>query len=118
MTKTIQLIQPETLYGGYLSQLDLRVSKRFTVGRIHLRGDANVYNAFNSDWVSAFAVLSQSHVACPPEIARRTTKASGGIGKCPPSSYNCCPAPIRFAKPGLAFCSCTAIGTRSRRAAR
>jgi hypothetical protein len=53
-TKTIQLIEPETLYGGYLSQLDVRLSKRVTVGRFHLRGDANVYNLFNSDWVSAF----------------------------------------------------------------
>jgi len=53
-TKTIQLIQPETLYGGYLRQLDLRLSKRFTVGRFRLRGDANLYNLFNSDWVSAF----------------------------------------------------------------
>ncbi len=53
-TKTIQLIQPETLYGDHLSQLDVRLSKRFTAGRFHLRGDANLYNVFNSDWVSAF----------------------------------------------------------------
>jgi hypothetical protein len=53
-TKTISLIEPETLYGGYLSQLDLRLSKRVTVGRFHLRGDASLYNLFNSDWVSAF----------------------------------------------------------------
>ena len=53
-TKTISLIQPETFYGEYLRQLDVRLSKRFTVGRFRLRGDANLYNVFNSDWVSAF----------------------------------------------------------------
>src|SRR5262245_38414687 len=53
-TKTVSLITPETLYGEYLRQLDVRLSRRFTVGRFHLRGDANLYNVFNSDWVSAF----------------------------------------------------------------
>ena len=52
-TKTIQLIAPETLYEGYLSQLDLRLSKRVNIGRYRLRGDASIYNVFNSDWVSA-----------------------------------------------------------------
>jgi hypothetical protein len=53
-TKSIQLIQPETLYGGYLHQLDLRLSKRFTLGRFHLRGDANLYNVFNSDFINSY----------------------------------------------------------------
>jgi hypothetical protein len=52
-TKSIQLIQPETLYSRPLRQLDVRVSKRFTLGRLHMRGDANLYNLFNSDFVSA-----------------------------------------------------------------
>jgi hypothetical protein len=52
-TKNIQLIEPETLYEESLSQLDLRLSKRFTVGRYRLRGDLNLYNVFNSDFISA-----------------------------------------------------------------
>jgi hypothetical protein len=48
------LIQPETLYGGYLHQLDVRLSKRFTRGRFHLRGDANLYNVFNSDFINSY----------------------------------------------------------------
>ena len=52
-TKSIQLIEPETLYSSGLSQLDLRVSKRFTFGRFRVRGDANLYNVFNSDFISS-----------------------------------------------------------------
>ena len=51
--RAIQLIEPETLYGGYLNQLDLRLSQRFTLGRFRLRGDAKLYNVFNSDCVSS-----------------------------------------------------------------
>jgi hypothetical protein len=29
------------------------LSKRFTLGRFHVRGDANLYNVFNSAFVSA-----------------------------------------------------------------
>ena len=53
-TKNIQLIQPETLYGPYLRQLDVRLSKRFTLGRFHVRGDANLYNVFNSDFINSY----------------------------------------------------------------
>ena len=53
-TKSIQLIEPETLYGAYLNELDLRLSKRFRIGRYRLRGDLNLYNVFNSDFVSSF----------------------------------------------------------------
>jgi len=52
-TKSVQLIQPETLYSRPLRQLDVRLSKRFTFGRVHVRADANLYNLFNSDFVSA-----------------------------------------------------------------
>lgn len=52
-TKNIQLIEPETRYSWSLSQLDVRASKRFTVGRFRLRGDVNLYNVFNNDFVSA-----------------------------------------------------------------
>ena len=51
--KTIMLIEPGTLYGENHKQLDLRLSRRFSVGRFRIRGDAALYNVFNSDWVSS-----------------------------------------------------------------
>jgi hypothetical protein len=54
-TKQVQLIQAGTVYstdfdGVNLNQLDLRVSKRFTVNRARLRIDGDLYNAFNNNW--------------------------------------------------------------------
>ncbi|MGH9349793.1 MAG: carboxypeptidase regulatory-like domain-containing protein [Vicinamibacterales bacterium] len=50
-TKTVRLIQPGTVYGDQnLHQLDLRASKRFRFGRYSFRVDADLYNAFNSNW--------------------------------------------------------------------
>jgi hypothetical protein len=38
-------------YGKYnLNQLDLKLAKRFTVGRYRLRADLDLYNVFNSSW--------------------------------------------------------------------
>jgi hypothetical protein len=52
-TKTVQLIEPGAVYGDYMHQVDLRLSRRFTVGRLRLRGDLNLYNVFNSDFTSS-----------------------------------------------------------------
>ncbi len=52
-TKSIELIEPGTLFGENHTQLDLRMSRRFTVGRFRIRGDAALYNVFNTDWVSS-----------------------------------------------------------------
>jgi hypothetical protein len=52
-TKMVNLIEPGTLYADSLTQLDLRVSKRYSIGRYRLRGDINVYNLFNTDFASA-----------------------------------------------------------------
>jgi hypothetical protein len=50
-TKTVRLIQPGTVYGDEnLHQLDLRASKRFPFGRYTFRIEADLYNAFNSNW--------------------------------------------------------------------
>jgi hypothetical protein len=50
-TKTVRLIQPGTIYGDEnLHQLDLRASKRFRLDRYSFRIDAELYNAFNSNW--------------------------------------------------------------------
>ena len=49
-TKTVQLIEPGTIYGEHLNQFDFRVSKRVGVGRYRVRVDADLYNVFNSNW--------------------------------------------------------------------
>src|SRR5262249_18087857 len=52
-TKSVQLISPGVVWAGYLNQLDLRLSKGVTIGRYRLRGDVNLYNVFNSDFVNS-----------------------------------------------------------------
>jgi hypothetical protein len=52
-TKSVQLIEPGSLYTSYQNQLDLRLSKRLTIGRYRLRGDLNLYNVFNSDYANS-----------------------------------------------------------------
>jgi hypothetical protein len=50
-SRTIQLIREGLMYGEHdLNQLDLRVSKRFTMDRYRLRVDFDLYNVFNSSW--------------------------------------------------------------------
>jgi hypothetical protein len=49
-TKTVSLIEPGTVYGENLNQLDLRLSKRVSAGRYRVRVDADLYNVFNSNW--------------------------------------------------------------------
>ena len=54
-TQTVNLVQPNSLYGDRLNQVDLRFTKILRVGRqgtIDL--DVDIYNAFNSD-----AILTQ-----------------------------------------------------------
>jgi Carboxypeptidase regulatory-like domain len=52
-TKSIQLIEPGTAYSRYQNQLDLRLSRRIKIGRYTIRGDANLYNVFNSDYANS-----------------------------------------------------------------
>jgi hypothetical protein len=49
--RTVQLMREGLDYGDHnLSQLDLRLAKRFTVGRTRLRVGLDLYNVFNSSW--------------------------------------------------------------------
>jgi hypothetical protein len=51
-SRTVQLIREGLMYGEHdLSQLDLRLSKRFAVtDQVRVRVDFDVYNVFNSSW--------------------------------------------------------------------
>lgn len=50
-SRTVQLMREGLDYGKYnLNQLDVRLAKRFNVGKVRLRGDFDLYNVFNSSW--------------------------------------------------------------------
>ena len=50
-SRTVQLISEGKDYGKHnLNQLDLKLAKRFTIDRIRLRVDFDLYNVFNSSW--------------------------------------------------------------------
>ena len=50
-TRAINLFREGSDYGKYnLNQLDLKLAKRFTVNKVRLRVDFDLYNVFNSSW--------------------------------------------------------------------
>jgi Carboxypeptidase regulatory-like domain len=50
-TRTINLIREGSDYGRHnLEQLDLKLAKRFTMDKVRLRLDFDLYNVFNSSW--------------------------------------------------------------------
>jgi hypothetical protein len=54
-TKTVSLIQPDTVFGDRLNQIDVRFSKRFSVGRTaRLLVNADLYNVTNSNWIIGY----------------------------------------------------------------
>jgi hypothetical protein len=50
-TVTIPLIQPGTVYGDRLNQLDFRMTKGFKAGKMRVRGNVDLYNALNASSV-------------------------------------------------------------------
>ena len=50
-SRTVNLFREGSNYGKYnLNQLDLKLSRRFTVDKVKLRVDFDLYNVFNSSW--------------------------------------------------------------------
>jgi hypothetical protein len=83
-TKSIQLIEPGTVWGDYLKELDLRLSKRITIGSWRFRGDLNLYNVFNSDFASTvnttFSTAANSQFLRPTAVIQgRLFKIGGQI---------------------------------------
>jgi len=50
-SRTVNLIREGSDYGKYnLNQLDMKLAKRFTIDKVRLRVDFDLYNLFNSSW--------------------------------------------------------------------
>jgi hypothetical protein len=59
-TITTNLVVPGTLYGDRLEQLDLRLSKGVRMGRAHMVGNIELFNALNG---AAVLVLNNTYGA-------------------------------------------------------
>jgi hypothetical protein len=83
-TKTVELMEPGKFYGDRMNQVDLRASKRIQIGRYRLRGDINLYNAFNSDFTptvnTTFSTSASSQFLRPLTVLQgRLLKIGGQI---------------------------------------
>lgn len=68
-TKTINLIQPQTVFGERLTQLDMRVSKRFNLaGSARLAINAEIYNIANSNWIIAYTPAFGTSFMRPSQV--------------------------------------------------
>jgi hypothetical protein len=54
-TKTLGLIQPQTVFGDRLNQIDVRLSKRFTLGTgSRFAVNLDLYNVTNNNWIIGY----------------------------------------------------------------
>jgi hypothetical protein len=68
-TKTVNLIQPQSLFGDRLNQIDVRVSKRFLLGtgaRFVLNAD--FYNLANSNWIIGYVPNVGPNLMRPTQV--------------------------------------------------
>jgi hypothetical protein len=81
-SKMISLIDPGSVYGTGLNQLDLRASKRFAINRYHIRIDADLYNVFNSNWpytlTNTFTTAASSQWLRPTNVLQGRLFKIGG----------------------------------------
>ena len=70
-SRTVALIREGLDYGkNNLNQLDVKLAKRFTVDKVRLRVDFDLYNVFNSSW--PFAVTTTYSTAATSQYLRPT----------------------------------------------
>jgi hypothetical protein len=70
-SRTVALIREGADYGEHnLNQLDLRLAKRFDLGRARLRLDFDIYNVFNSAW--PFSINNTYSTAATSQWGRPT----------------------------------------------
>ena len=78
-TKTINIIQPNTVFGDRLSQLDVRMSKKIPLaGSGRLSVNADLYNVTNSNWIIGFTPTLGPNFQRPTQVlAPRLFKIGG-----------------------------------------
>src|SRR6185295_16266951 len=67
-TKTVQIIEPGTMYEEPFHQLDLRLTRRLSVGRSKFDLMADLYNVFNSNGIVRLNATYGSNWLRPTQI--------------------------------------------------
>ncbi|HWI17633.1 MAG TPA: carboxypeptidase regulatory-like domain-containing protein [Vicinamibacterales bacterium] len=82
-SRTINILQEGSDYGKYnLSQLDMKLAKRFTINKVRLRVDFDLYNVFNSSWpytvTTAYSTAATSQWQRPTNVLQHRFFKLGG----------------------------------------
>ena len=68
-TKTVNLIQPESVHGDRLNQVDVRFTKRFTFGAAaRLSVNADLYNITNNNWIIGYTPTFGPNFLRPAQV--------------------------------------------------
>ncbi|MQA29423.1 MAG: hypothetical protein GEU82_06225 [Luteitalea sp.] len=79
-TATVPLVAPYELFEDRLSQLDLRVTKLFELGRMRLQANVDMYNALNASPVTSVNTAYGSRWLLPAQILEgRMIQLSGNL---------------------------------------
>jgi hypothetical protein len=84
-SRTVNLIREGSNYGKYnLNQLDVRLARRFTIDKVRLRVDFDLYNVFNSSWpytvTTAYSTAATGNWQRPTNVLQnRFFKLGGNI---------------------------------------
>ena len=77
-TQNVNLIEPGTLYGDRVNQVDVRFGKNFKVDRTRIRASIDVYNALNS---SAILTINTTYATTNSSWLRPTSIMPGRLIK-------------------------------------
>ena len=77
-SRTVNLIREGSDYGKYnLNQLDMKLAKRFTIDKVRLRVDFDLYNVFNSSW--PYTVTTTYSNAATAQLAAADQRAAAPL---------------------------------------
>lgn len=75
---TIALIEPNTMYGDRLNQMDVRFARIFRYGRYRLQGMVDIYNVFNANPVLAYNTTFGAEWLRPTDVLQGRLVKFGG----------------------------------------
>jgi Carboxypeptidase regulatory-like domain len=84
-SRTVNILQEGSDYGKHnLNQFDMKLAKRFTINKVRLRVDFDLYNVFNSSWpytvTTAYSTAATSQWQRPTNVLQhRFFKIGGNI---------------------------------------